>query len=390
MKGNRKGKLFFVCLLTLALLSFALPVQAEPASGSDFAYEIGSDGQIVLTEYLGSRREVTVPAVIDGYAVRSTYETFADRGEIEKVTFENGLTSIGYGTFSGCTALKEVQIPESVTALGDYAFSETALPSLTLPETTSYIGTGCFYGCAELRFVKAEAESLFLSELAFAQTGLEIMQVSNKPQYYDNSFSQPCRFSYNAVETFSMRHEPLYTVLHWTGRQPVPIRALLLLALMLPFIGIICLLSGVMKKIRVLFGKDNPTQYKNYDARCKNSIRLREEQTVFLYKEPPFRGDNIRRTLFAVAVTLLYIAGWSAMTFLLLDLFGGKLTVSPVWLGFLVRGLVILAGLAFYLFLTFQATRLFLAINAKLHENSLFKSKVPKTRIRRIGKGKKQ
>jgi hypothetical protein len=38
------------------------------------------------------------------------------------VTIPNSVTSIEYGTFSGCTSLASVTIPNSVTSIGDYAF----------------------------------------------------------------------------------------------------------------------------------------------------------------------------------------------------------------------------------------------------------------------------
>ena len=86
----------------------------------------------------------------------------------------DGLTKIGEGAFSGCTALRKLDIPKSVakipaemcagcTALqsltlpdgleeiGAGAFRETALEYLTLPESITDIAPEAFSGCGKLR-----------------------------------------------------------------------------------------------------------------------------------------------------------------------------------------------------------------------------------------------
>ncbi len=46
---------------------------------------------------------------------------------IEKVVIEEGITTVGYGTFKGFTALNEITIPESVNTIGNEVFSESGL-----------------------------------------------------------------------------------------------------------------------------------------------------------------------------------------------------------------------------------------------------------------------
>lgn len=58
----------------------------------------------------------------------------------------NKLTSIPEVTFEDCTALKDVNIPESVASIGAYAFMNTTnLSSIHLPSKVTEIYSYCFY-----------------------------------------------------------------------------------------------------------------------------------------------------------------------------------------------------------------------------------------------------
>ena len=51
------------------------------------------------------------------------------------------------GAFGGCSSLKSVKIPNSVTSIGIDAFWECRnLTSVTIPDSVTSIGSGAFYG----------------------------------------------------------------------------------------------------------------------------------------------------------------------------------------------------------------------------------------------------
>ena len=71
--------------------------------------------------------------------------------EIKDLVIPNSVTSIGDGAFSGCSGLTSVTIPNSVTSIGQNTFySCSGLTSVTIPNSVTSIGNGAFYGCTAL------------------------------------------------------------------------------------------------------------------------------------------------------------------------------------------------------------------------------------------------
>jgi hypothetical protein len=83
-------------------------------------------------------------------AVYSGVERFTDNDELTEVTFAEGVTTIGYDAFMGCSSLTAIIIPDGVTTIGDYAFYGcTALTRLSLSPAVS-VGFFCFLDCTAL------------------------------------------------------------------------------------------------------------------------------------------------------------------------------------------------------------------------------------------------
>ena len=79
------------------------------------------------------------------------------RNSIKQVVIENGVTTIGYGAFDGCTNLISVDIPNSITTIGAGAFYNcTNLTSITIPNSVTYIDSSAFGECSKLVYNEYE------------------------------------------------------------------------------------------------------------------------------------------------------------------------------------------------------------------------------------------
>ena len=87
--------------------------------------------------------------------------TFKDCTSLANVVFEenSALQTLGeeyptsdryyYGTFQGCTSLKSIEIPDSVTSAGDATFKDcSAIETVHLPNSLTKIRQYAFYGCS--------------------------------------------------------------------------------------------------------------------------------------------------------------------------------------------------------------------------------------------------
>ena len=67
------------------------------------------------------------------------------------VTIGNSVTSIGNSAFSHCNYLSNVTIGNSVATIGEFAFSEcTHLTDITIPNSVTTIGENAFFSCSNL------------------------------------------------------------------------------------------------------------------------------------------------------------------------------------------------------------------------------------------------
>lgn len=81
------------------------------------------------------------------------------------------LTTIKSQVFQNCTALKSVTIPYSVRWINYYAFTNSGLTSIKIPNSVSSISMGAFAGCKSLKKIVFEAGgsgTLSLADYSFA------------------------------------------------------------------------------------------------------------------------------------------------------------------------------------------------------------------------------
>ena len=71
---------------------------------------------------------------------------YSNRGKINSIVIEDGVTSISDDAFYGYESLTSVTIGNSVTSIGSVAFANcTALTSITIGNSVTSIGVNAFY-----------------------------------------------------------------------------------------------------------------------------------------------------------------------------------------------------------------------------------------------------
>jgi len=170
---------------------------------TDFVYSI-ENGEVTITGYIGSATEVVIPEKIEGYPVTSIGdEAFSRWSSSTSITIPDGVTSIGDHAFYNCSSLTsitvsadnhtyssddgvllnkektiliccpggkvgEYTIPDSVTSIGDYAFSScSALTSITIPDSVTSIGDHAFSYCSSLTSITIPDSVTSIGDYAF-------------------------------------------------------------------------------------------------------------------------------------------------------------------------------------------------------------------------------
>ena len=106
---------------------------------------------------------------------------FSGCSSLTSVTIPNSVKSIGQGAFSGCSSLTSVTIPNSVTSIGNSAFSGCSfLTSITIPNSVTSIGYGTFSGCSSIASVTIPNSVTFIGGSAFKNcSGLTSITIPN-------------------------------------------------------------------------------------------------------------------------------------------------------------------------------------------------------------------
>ena len=83
--------------------------------------------------------------------------TFSKCTRLRRIELPDGLITIGKGAFDACFNLQYINIPETVTNLGEQAFTNcTKLKTITIPKGISSFGKRTFAGCTALRTLTLE------------------------------------------------------------------------------------------------------------------------------------------------------------------------------------------------------------------------------------------
>ena len=93
--------------------------------------------------WAGCNENVTIPATINGQAVKKIWSNAFKEKEIKSVIFPNTITHIGQAAFRG-NKLAKVELPAGLTTLEGEAFQGNNLSWIKIPDTVKFIWEGAF------------------------------------------------------------------------------------------------------------------------------------------------------------------------------------------------------------------------------------------------------
>ena len=80
-------------------------------------------------------------------------DAFSSADNLDYVRISQSLEYIGSWAFSFNYGLRQIELPETLRELDDWAFYSSALESVVIPAGTESVGTGAFKNCGNLTSV---------------------------------------------------------------------------------------------------------------------------------------------------------------------------------------------------------------------------------------------
>lgn len=134
----------------------------------DFAFTPDNTA-VIVKKYNGTAADVTIPSHYKGKPVTMIDHAAFHDSAVTSVTIPDSVTSIPDDAFAFCSQLTNISIPNSVTFIGFAAFNScTSLKSITLPSSLSTIQSSAFYNCGNLETIRIPVSVTFIGNYAFA------------------------------------------------------------------------------------------------------------------------------------------------------------------------------------------------------------------------------
>ena len=121
---------------------------------------------------------------------RGLINTFSGCTNLARISIPETVVCISGDVFSGCSLLKSVKIPTDATIIGDATFKNcSSLTSVNIPSKTKNIGDSTFYDCKKLTSITIPESVTSIGDMAFYNCdGLEAVHIKDIVAWCNISF----------------------------------------------------------------------------------------------------------------------------------------------------------------------------------------------------------
>lgn len=150
-KVKKLTSVILAAVMMLGILTIA-PLTVSAATYGDFEYTLEDDFTCTITGYNGSAANVTIPSTIYGNKVcKIGKEAFKNNKNVQYIKVPQTVKVIQTDAFSYCKKLKKIDLPKYANEIQDYAFAQSAIENIVLPNGITYLGELLFYRCENLK-----------------------------------------------------------------------------------------------------------------------------------------------------------------------------------------------------------------------------------------------
>lgn len=131
--------------------------------GLDYTINIDENGQYYSVTGIGSCTDtkIIIPAIVSGFQVKAIAEgAFEACNNITEIVIPNTITTVGDFAFS-CSDLASVIFGENsqLTSIGECAFENCNITSISIPSSVTSIGDFAFYSCFSLTSIIVDTDN---------------------------------------------------------------------------------------------------------------------------------------------------------------------------------------------------------------------------------------
>lgn len=160
----------FLFFILLQIIIGPTIVTQAAVTFTGIKYQIINNSATV-TGYTGSNLNIIIPDTFNGYPVTAIGNNAFRNSKLKSITLPNSLVTIGRSSFQDCASLTNIILPESVKTIETESFYYcTSLSTITLPENLTSIGDNAFNSCSSLRNLHIPSNLSFIGCYAFENT----------------------------------------------------------------------------------------------------------------------------------------------------------------------------------------------------------------------------